>query len=193
MGAIKIKGETSGSTTIVAPATGSDVTMTLPGSSLDLGAELASKLPIAGGKILQVVRATDSTQRTTTSTSYVDVTGMSVTITPQKSDSSILILATVRQGAFWTSGESGRARYRITDASDNPLSGAEDQIVGTANLTGSSTRVFTSSMFLLGVSTPSTINPVTYKLRFQASDSGVTAQVNSESQTGQMFAIEVSA
>ncbi len=38
---------------------------------------------IAGGKILQVVRATDSTSRSTTSTSFVDVTGMTVTITPQ--------------------------------------------------------------------------------------------------------------
>ncbi len=43
--------------------------------------------PVGGGKVLQVVRETDSSLRTTNSTSFVDVAGMSVTITPQKSDS----------------------------------------------------------------------------------------------------------
>ena len=42
---------------------------------------------VGGGKVLQVVRATDSTQRTTNNTDWEDVTGMSVTITPQKSNS----------------------------------------------------------------------------------------------------------
>jgi hypothetical protein len=59
----------------------------------NISAQLATKLDVAGGKILQIVRATDSTNRSTTSTSFADVTGMSVTITPQKSTSSILVLA----------------------------------------------------------------------------------------------------
>ncbi|HEY7821527.1 MAG TPA: hypothetical protein VIG24_01775, partial [Acidimicrobiia bacterium] len=41
---------------------------------------------LTSGKILQVVRATDGTNRTTTSTSFVDAS-ISVTITPQKNDS----------------------------------------------------------------------------------------------------------
>ena len=45
MGAVKINGSTSGSTTITAPATGGD-------ESIELSTVLDSKLPIAGGKIL---------------------------------------------------------------------------------------------------------------------------------------------
>jgi hypothetical protein len=46
------------------------------------------------GSVLQVVQATPKTDGfTTTSTSYVDITGMSVTITPQSATSKILIIA----------------------------------------------------------------------------------------------------
>jgi hypothetical protein len=45
-----------------------------------------------GGKVLQVVSTTKTDAFTTTSTSYVDVTGYSVTITPSASTSKILIM-----------------------------------------------------------------------------------------------------
>jgi hypothetical protein len=46
----------------------------------------------AGGKVLQVVSTTKTDVFTTTSTSYVDVTGYSVTITPSSASSKILIM-----------------------------------------------------------------------------------------------------
>jgi hypothetical protein len=45
------------------------------------------------GSVLQVVSATKTDGFTTTSTSYVDITGMSVTITPKSANSKILIIA----------------------------------------------------------------------------------------------------
>jgi hypothetical protein len=45
-----------------------------------------------GGKVLQVVSTTKTDTFTTTSTSYVDVTGYSVTITPSSASSKILIM-----------------------------------------------------------------------------------------------------
>jgi len=180
---IKVNGLTTGSVTLAAPDTGSDVTMTLPGSSLDLSAELASKLPIAGGKILQIVRATDSTTRITTSTSLVDAS-ISVTITPQKNDSAILVI--------WSFGASHQstsdyARYQITDNSNNALSGAENGFFGS-----STTSDLFALQMLIGYSTPSTTNSTTYKGRFSVFASG-TARVENASITGQMYAIEVSA
>jgi hypothetical protein len=193
MGAIKIKGETSGSTTIVAPATGSDVTMTLPGSSLDLGAELASKLPIAGGKILQVLRATDTTNRATTSISLVDVTGMSVTITPQKNDSIVLIIATCYGNTAWSTGDDGVGIFTITDNSNNAISGAEVMPWGTAGLTGTGSRQTFAAVNLLARDAPGSTNAKTYKLRFRSSSSNTTSSALNASSTGQMYAIEVSA
>jgi hypothetical protein len=175
MGAVKINGTTSGSTTITAPASGGDET-------IELSTALASKLNLAGGKILQIVRATDSTQRTTTSTSFVDVTGMSVTITPQKSDSAILVFAIFDAG---TSSADQSIIFRITDSSNNPLSGAEECWAG------ASTILYQTPYNLVGYATPATTSAVTYKLRFRGA--GATLIVYNNQQTGQMYAIEVSA
>lgn len=41
---LKINGSTSGSVTLAAPATGSDVTVTLPGSTMNLATELSAKV-----------------------------------------------------------------------------------------------------------------------------------------------------
>ena len=45
-----------------------------------------------GGKVLQVVQTAKTDTFTTTSTSYVDVTGLSASITPSSTSSKILIL-----------------------------------------------------------------------------------------------------
>jgi len=201
---IKINGQTSGSVTLSAPDTGSDVTLSLPGSNLDLAAipqanisnlttDLASKLPIAGGKILQIVRATDSTQRSTTSTSYVDVTGMSVTITPQKNNSAIIIAAIFSGEVSSALDATNLAGYQITDASNNSLSGAADFRIGSQNVTGTSNRAVQASCNLWGYSTPATVSAVTYKLRFRVFAANYTNLVRNDQTVGQLYAIEVSA
>jgi hypothetical protein len=48
---------------------------------------------VAGGKVLQVVSGTDSSETSTTSSSYVD-SGLSASITPSATSSKILIIAT---------------------------------------------------------------------------------------------------
>lgn len=184
MGAVKINGTTSGSVSLEAPATGSDVTLTLPGTTMNLGTELASKLPIAGGKILQIVRDTDTTNRTTTSGTFVDVTGVSVTITPQKSDSAILLLAIMNTQA---QGASGGMVVCITDSSNNAVSGAEGMYFELPGQSGG----LVGSLTLLGYSTPATTSATTYKARFR-SLSGTVA-IRGDFNTTQIYAIEVSA
>ena len=135
------------------------------------------------GKVLQVVRDTDGTQRTTTSTSMVDVTGMSVTITPQKNTSAILLVATVLLLPAVNDG----IIYQITDNSNNPISGAESFYGST---TAGGTIAFGS--VAVGYSTPATIAATTYKVRFR-SISGGSVNIRNDINTGQLYAIEVSA
>ena len=145
-------------------------------------------LPIAGGKILQIVRAADATQRTTTSTSFVDVTGMSVTITPQKSDSAVLIIATFLHEQ--TSGNTQTTgRLQITDSSNNGISGAEQMLSGLAGLNSYHHRAVT----LLARATPATTSAVTYKLRFKTDNAASSCSLLNQLSTGQMYALEVSA
>lgn len=187
---LKLNGTTSGSVSIDAPATGSNVSFTLPGSVGSSGQLLSTDGAgvlsfVNGGKILQVVRAADTTNRTTTSATLVDVTGMSVTITPQRSNSAILIIATFLQDTTGT-GNDNRALFAITDSSNNI-------ILGTASVGDYVTDAFIQSVqTLIGYATPATTSAVTYKLRF-AQTSATSARVLNGDMTGQMFAIEVAA
>jgi hypothetical protein len=157
-------------------------------AAADLNDTFGSKLNLAGGKILQVVRATDSTNRTTTSTSYVDVTGMTVSITPQKSDSAVLIVACfIHQQTFGAAVT--RGYFRIADSSNNGISGATDVISGFDNLNAGHQR----NVVLIAYATPATTSSVTYKLRFYTENASSTAGVRNDSSAGQMYAIEVSA
>jgi hypothetical protein len=138
---------------------------------------------LTGGKVIQIVRATDSTDRSTTSTSFVDAS-ISVTITPQKNDSVILVIWSAYGNHQTTSDYS---QYQITDSSNNALSGAERMLIGSS----STTRV-DAPLFVIGRSTPATQNATTYKGRFSVFSSGAASVANAFN-TGQMYAIEVSA
>jgi hypothetical protein len=142
---------------------------------------------LAGGKILQVVRATDTTQRTTTSTSFVDVTGMSVTITPQKNTSAILILGTGRFRAESSTAVQTFGNVQITDSSNVAISGSEELLFGSES---PENTFFPLSIF--AYATPATTSAVTYKMRIKA-NSGVTVKIENNVATGQMYAIEVAA
>jgi hypothetical protein len=188
---IKVNGLTSGSVTLAAPDTGSDVTVSLPGVSGEL-------LPLAGGKIMQIVRATDGTARSTTSTSLVDAS-ISVTITPQKSDSAILIIALNTTRVLFQGAPAGGSRVQrgvlsITDASNNAISGAETNRFGLVSVDAQTAPAFWSNNFLLAYATPATTSATTYKLRFSVDNASDTLEIlNATATTGQMYAIEVSA
>ena len=162
-------------------------------AAADLNDTFAAKLNLAGGKILQIVRATDATSRTTTSTTFVDVTGMSVTITPQKSTSAILLISNAGVSAA-RAGDTGNYGYlRISDSSNNAISGAQEVALGLANITGTSDRVSFFYVSLFAYATPATTSAVTYKLRFRSEDASTTLTVRNSSSAGQLFALEVSA
>jgi hypothetical protein len=58
--------------------------------------------PAGGGKVLQVVQTVKTDTFTSTSTSFADITGLSVSITPSSATSKVLVLA-----SFMLSGTSG--------------------------------------------------------------------------------------
>lgn len=132
------------------------------------------------GKILQVVRATDVTTRTTTSTSYVDA-NISVTITPTSATSTILVV-----WSAYPSTSSGAFTFQqITDSSDVALSGAEESTMGTSGGTAYISNV------TIGYAEPATTSATTYKGRWKATAG--TGTLNNGAHTGQMIALEISA
>lgn len=70
----------------------------------DLGADavvtngVVDKAALPSGSVLQVVQAVKTDTFSTSSTSYVDVTGMTATITPSSTSSKILVLTNIKVG-----------------------------------------------------------------------------------------------
>ena len=148
-----------------------------------------------GGKLLQIVRATDTTSRSTTSTSFVDVTGMSVTITPQTLTCRIIIIASGTCRTEWTTESVDQSGHmQMTTSGNVALSGAETSRFGLVRGTTNASGVFWFSPFqLFGYIEPASVSAQTYKMRFKSGSASTGAVISNDQTTGQMYAIEVSA
>ena len=133
----------------------------------------------ATGKILQVVRAADATDRTTTSATFVDA-NISVTITPTDATSNILII-----WAFKGNGSNAYGIFQITDSSNVAISGFDRMDVG-----GTLGGAIYDSATLFVWDSPASTSAQTYKGRFRTNAS---YKIDNSSFTGQLFAIEVGA
>ena len=89
-----LNGSTSGSVTLSSPAVSGTTTLTLPTTT---GTILTTTSPKAGN-VIQVVSATKTDTFSTSSTSFTDVTGLSVSITPTSASSKIFITYSVNVG-----------------------------------------------------------------------------------------------
>ena len=135
-----------------------------------------------GGGIIQVVQTVKQDQFTTTSTSYVDVTGFSATITPKFSTSKILVMVmtTVQQTGT-------RTRLDIHNStSGGVISGSSN---GMQASEGTSINMPAHMSFL---HSPATTSATTYKLQV-LNTGGNTSYINASTHTGTMTLMEVSA
>jgi hypothetical protein len=104
---IVLQGSTSGSCTLQEQAVAGTTVLTLPttsGTILTTGSSGQSipKAALPTGSVLQVVQTYFTTSFSTTSTSYVDVTGLSSSITPTSSSSKILVMLTAGVDSYNT-------------------------------------------------------------------------------------------
>ena len=128
------------------------------GAGLPTGFEAAA----GGGKVLQVVASTEKTDTfTTTSTSYVDVTGITVAITPAATSSKILVLCNVNTG-----GKNGYPRFMQLLRDSTPISigaSAGSRIRSSWGLQGGDREV--NGGYLVFLDDPDTTSEVTYKIQ----------------------------
>lgn len=185
MSSVTISGDTSGSIILQAPSVAGSTTLTLPttsGTVLTNASSLtASQLPT--GSILQVV-STNKTDTFTSSTSnsWTDITGMSVSITPTRSTSRIMIVVSMF-GVFWQQGFNGCILSLLrgsTFIGGGDAAGNRSQVIGTINSVGYSTSQIDGGMqyHLTFIDSPATTSSTTYKLQFFQDNGSLPIFVN---------------
>jgi hypothetical protein len=127
------------------------------------------------GTVLQVVSVTFTDIFSTTSATFVDITGLSASITPRFASSKILITGSVNISA--TQGTNG-VRFRLARGSTgiaigNTAGGRTRAYSGGSTLT---TAMVSSAFNFLD--SPSTISSVTYNVQLATNSGGSTAAVN---------------
>ena len=118
------------------------------------------------GSILQVVQTIKTDSFTTTSTSFTDVTGLSVSITPSSTSSKILVIANVPFARDGTGSDAWVRLVRDSTIIGNGNSGYFGQAAGQYGLDPS-----TASRICLD--SPATTSAVTYKIQVATANNTV--------------------
>ena len=135
-----------------------------------------------GGGIIQTKETVKQDQFSTTSTSYVDVSGMSVTITPTSNTSKILILvmSTIQQNG-------SRTRLDIHNSTSGGVISGSSHGIQAVEGTNQNTPCHISFLH-----SPATASSTTYKLQAK-NQGGSTSIVGAASHTSTITVMEVSA
>ena len=145
---------------------------------------------IAGGKVLQVVGATSSTEQSTTSTSYTDITNLSVSITPSATTSKVLILYTdtmlTNRSNDVSSGNVFIQLLRDSTSVAIKQKGFYD------NAGGNGSKSLYTGEALVHLDSPSSTSAITYKIQIKAS-SNTTVKSQYTNDTASIIAMEIGA
>ena len=169
MSTLKLTGSSSGSTSLTAPASGSDRAIAFP----DAAGTVA--LTSTAGKIVQVKYATKVDTFSTDATSFTDVTGLAATITPTSTSNYIAICAFIN-GNTTGSKSYGRIARDSTAIGVGTASGSTVQAGWDMNHGGSSNRAQTSGNVWVeqAQSTSSTV----YKVQVRHENGGASVYIN---------------
>jgi hypothetical protein len=170
---IVLVGSTSGSITLQEPAVAGTTVLDLPAVS---GTILTTTSPKAGN-VIQVVSTVKTDTFTTTSGSYVDVTGLSVSITPTSSSNKILVLFQINGSQEVGAGRAYLKLLRgstVIDAGD--VAGSRTPALGGFSAIDQSiTSTPVSGNFL---DSPATTSSTTYKIQVAMAAGSGTAYIN---------------
>jgi hypothetical protein len=133
------------------------------------------KAALPTGSVLQVVSTTKTDTFSTTSASFVDITGLSVSITPTSATSKILVMYSVMTGPSTTSFSMLRLVRNSNAIAFGDLAGSRTRVTTSAWATGSNNVNDIQSMTFLD--SPATTSSITYQIQF-FTENGTTQVIN---------------
>lgn len=144
--------------------------VTIDGVLIKDGGIASSYITGGTGKILQVVSVTSSTEQSTSSTSYVDVTGLSVSITPSSTSNKILVMYNDNAYLSKNAIATGYAQWQIL-RDTTALSVKE--FIQRDGYSADHYNAFPMSIIYLD--SPSSTSSLTYKVQMKNGDSSTVA------------------
>ena len=145
--------------------------------TLTTAAQSIAKASLPAGAVLQVVSTTKTDTFTTTSTSFTDITGLSVSITPSSATSKILVFSNVNGSQQYTVNRTSLRLLRNSTTIDAGTAVGSRQAAfggfGTPDSTVPSGTV--SGNYL---DSPATTSSVTYKMQVAVTAGSGTAYIN---------------
>jgi hypothetical protein len=149
------------------------MSVTINGSGIITGldADGISAQPVFAGNVLQVVQAVKTDYFTTSSTSFVDITGLSVSITPLSASSKILVFAKI--SASMTSSVTAMTTL-VRDSTaifQGDAAGSRSRATGN-QYTGAIGHTTDSIVYL---DSPNTTSATTYKIQIRANSANTIA------------------
>lgn len=142
-----------------------------------------------GGKILQVVQATTSTAFTTTSTTYVDITNLTASITPSATTSKVLVFVSLNS-FIERGGDNGHAQFNLVRGSTSIYT---TDYFGYFENGKSATWNLQTVNGLHYLDSPSTTSSTTYKMQVKTDYNVSTFKSNTNSGTSTIILMEVGA
>jgi hypothetical protein len=144
--------------------------------------------PAGGGKVLQVVSATYSTQTSTGSNTFID-SGLTASITPTLNTSKVLVLTMQFSGCYTTSNYTSNYVKLMRGATDLTTSANPALFYGGATF---STNELDAVVTLTYLDSPATTSSTTYKTQFKQGNTG-TAIINSNGALSSIILMEIGA
>ena len=145
---------------------------------------------LSTGKVLQVIEATSSTLQDTTSTSYIDITNITLDITPSATSSKIFVLYTDMNRTTRTNDVSAGSITLQILRDSTQIAQRHMSMYNSAGGNGSNTIATSTAMSKLD--SPSTTSQITYKVQMKAASSAtISSQYSNE--TASLIAMEIGA
>jgi hypothetical protein len=115
-----------------------------------------------GGKVLQVIQAVKTDAFTTTSTSFVDITGLSANITPSSASSKVLVFMTI---GLFNVAPIAFPKFKVVRNSTDVLVGSSNAQSSSYTVRDGSTGLGADSITTCNLDSPSTTLSTTYKVQ----------------------------
>lgn len=132
-----------------------------------LATDAVTAAKLGAGTILQVVQTDKTNSFTTTSTSFVDVTGLSVAITPSSTSSKILVLGMIAASGANSSNMQGKVLRGSTDLIVGDAAGSRTRANFSHNTYSQETNI--TPMCFVYLDSPSSTSELTYKVQVRTS------------------------